>query len=439
VAMSLSFRRAMILASMAAVMAASLVLASCGGQAAVATPTPTRTPRVEAPTRTPMPVTTSAPPTIAPTATPMPVAAEVPTLDDMSTSVEITGTAKLGEADAYATNGAPADQAGDAQANSGLGGPLPPRDPNVSPFTGLRPSDPAVLARRPIAIKVAVERSVIPQSGLSKADVVVESRVEFCMTRITAIFQSQDAPRVGSIRSARLVDVELPVIFDAVLAFSGAVGPVREKLYKSDIGDHILEQALNGPSFIRDPNIQVPFNLFANTTTLWQTLTKRGWNKPPEPTAAWAFSADAPPGGQPVTRLDVPYPEFKVAWVYNAASGLWQRWLGGKEHVDKVDNKQLTANNVVVLTANHVPTLIPEHGTTLTNGACSNRSIEIQLWGEGPVKILRDGKVYEGKWVRPDRHAPFRFLDANGKDIPLKPGNSWWQIVPTDMAVKLSS
>jgi hypothetical protein len=94
-----------------------------------------------------------------------------------------------------------------------------------------------VLARRPLAIKVANERSVLPQSGLSKADVVVESRVEFCMTRITAIFQSQDAPRVGSIRSARLLDVELPVIFDAILAFSGAVRPVREKLYKSDIGD----------------------------------------------------------------------------------------------------------------------------------------------------------------------------------------------------------
>jgi hypothetical protein len=295
-----------------------------------------------------------------------------------------------------------------------------------------------VLARRPLAIKVSNERSVIPQSGLSKADVVVESRVEFCMTRLAAIFQSQDAPRVGAIRSARLVDVELPVIFDAILAFSGAVGPVREKLYNSDIGDHILEQALNGPSFIRDPNINVPFNLFANTDTLWATATKRGWNQAPNPTAAWAFSEAAPPGGKSVSRLDVPYPEFRVAWVYDAASGLWQRWLGGKAHVDKTDGQQLTADNVVVLTANHVPTLIPEHGTTLTDGACSNRSIEIQLWGEGPVRILRDGKVYEGKWVRPDRHAPFRFLDASGKDIPLKPGNSWWQIVPTDLGVKVS-
>jgi hypothetical protein len=438
--MSIGFRRALTLTSLTTVLLMSFLTVGCSSQVGAATPTPTRTPRVEAPTRTPFPLATAVLPTIAPADTQAPVATDVPPSTDAPTAVETADSTAPAETNAASTESAPAsDQASGSGSNPGPSGPLPPRDPNVSPFTGLRPSDPAVLNRRPVAIKVANERSVIPQSGLSRADVVVESRVEFCMTRITAIFQSQDAPRVGSIRSARLVDVELPVIFDAVLAFSGAVGPVREKLYKSDIGNHVLEQALNGPSFIRDPNIRVPFNLFANTDTLWKTLTKRGWNKPPNPSAAWAFAEAAPPGGKPARQLNVPYPEFKVAWAYDPASGLWQRSLGGKPHVEKTDGKQLTADNVVVLTANHVPTLIPEHGTTLTSGPCSNRSIEIQLWGEGPVKILRDGKVYEGKWVRADRHAPFRFLDANGKDIPLKPGNSWWQIVPPDLKVTLGS
>jgi hypothetical protein len=425
--------RALTLPSLVIVLVMSFCIVGCSSQVGAATPTPTKTPRPELPTSTPLPPATAVPPTLAPTDTQAPTATKAPTSADTAEPATVE-TAVPGAADPSSTGST------GSESNPGTGGTLPPRDPNVSPFTGLRPSDPAVLNRRPLAIKVANERNVIPQSGLSKADVVVESRVEFCMTRLTAIFQSQDAPRVGSIRSARLLDIELPVIFDAILAFSGAVGPVREKLYKSDIGNHILEQALNGPSFIRDPNISVPFNLFANTTTLWSTAAKRGWNKsPPDPSAAWAFAEAAPPGGKPASRLDVPYPEFKVAWVYDAASGLWQRWLGGKPHVEKTDGQQLRADNVVVLTANHVQTLIPEHGTTLTSGPCSNRSIEIQLWGEGPVKILRDGKVYEGKWVRADRHAPFRFLDASGKDIPLKPGNSWWQVVPTDLKVAVGS
>ncbi len=60
------------------------------------------------------------------------------------------------------------------------------------------------------------------------------------------------------------------------------------------------------------------------------------------------------------------------------------------------------------------------------------------MWGEGPVKILRDGQVYEGKWIRPDRDAPFRFVDENGVDLPLKPGNSWWEVISTDMQAAIT-
>jgi hypothetical protein len=103
-----------------------------------------------------------------------------------------------------------------------------------------------------------------------------------------------------------------------------------------------------------------------------------------------------------------------------------------------VSGQQLSAADVVLLAANNVDTLILEQGTVMKAGPCSNRSVEIQLWGEGPLKILRDGKVYEGKWVRPERHAAFRFVDASGQDIPLKPGNSWWEIVPMDMKVAIA-
>ncbi len=371
------------------VLAFALLLASgCGNPRRGPTPTPTKTPRPTVQMDTPTP-----------TDTPLPTATPTPT------------------------------------ATPGFSLIFPGSDPGISPFTGLRPADPSVLERRPLAIKVANTANVRPQSGLSKADVVVESRIEFNVTRFTAIYQSQDAERVGSIRSARLIDVELPVIFDAVLCFSGGVEPVRQRLYNSDFGDHILEQARNGAAYYRDPNIPVPHNLFANTATLWQTITQRGWNKRPNPTAAWVFSEVPPEGGAPARQVDIPYPDGTVRWVYDAATGRWKRFVRGEPHVEALDGQQLTAADVVILAANHVPTLILEHGT---EDIGINRSIEIQLWGQGPLKVLRDGRVYEGMWVRPERHAPFRFVDAAGNDIPLKPGNSWWQVVPLDMSVTIS-
>jgi len=388
-----------------------LLTAGCSSETQ-ATPTPTKTPQAIAVANTPLPPTLT--PTLPPTATPAPSATPV-----VTPTATFTPTATL-----------------TPTADPSL--LIPARDPSLSPFTGLRPADPAVLQRRPVALKVDNDPAVVPQSGLDKADVVVESPKEGCKTRFTAVYQSQDATRVGSIRSARLIDLELPVIFDAIMAFSGGVQPVRRMLYDSDIGDHILEQALNGPAFFRDPNIAVPFNLFADTRTLWNVITKRGWNQAPKPTAAWAFSEAAPAGGAAASRVDVPYKDMKVAWTYDPASGRWQRLINGKPHIDKVSGQQLSAADVVVLAANNVDTLILEQGTVMKAGPCSNRSVEIQLWGEGPLKILRDGKVYEGKWVRPERHGAFRFVDASGQDIPLKPGNSWWEIVPMDMKVAIA-
>lgn len=376
----------------------ALVLGGCNQAAPEPTATPTKTPRAEPVAQaTPMPTATPTA-TVEPTATPTPGPTETPTATPQPSVI------------------------------------VPAQDPNVAPFTGLAPSDPAILTRRPIAVKVANTENVRPQHGLNKADVVIEQRVEFGLTRMTAIYHSQDAEKVGSIRSARLPDLEWPVIFDSVLAFSGGVQPVRTKLYESDFAERVLEQARNGAAFIRDRNVSVPHNLFANTATLWNVAQQRGWNKRPEPTAAWAFSPAAPAGGRPVTNLKVPYPAGtdRVEWRYDAGSGRWLRWQGGAAQTDALDGQQLSAANVVVLGANHVPTLILEHGT-VDRGV--NRSIEIQVWGEGPLTVYRDGQAYSGKWVRQGRQEPFVFVGADGQPLLLKPGNTWIEVVPLDMQV----
>jgi hypothetical protein len=425
--------RPLTLVALIVLLALALVSGGCAASAQ-ATPTPTKTPRLEA---------TQPPPA---TATPMPPTPAPPTATEVApTAVPATDTPAPVEstvaADSSAQPAPGATQSADQPISAKIVATLPPRQPGVSILTGLRPADPAVLERRPLAVKVDNDPAVIPQSGMGKADIVVESRKEGCLTRFTAIYQSQDAPKIGSVRSARLVDIELPVIFDAILAYSGASGPVQQKLSQSDLGRQFLTQSSGGALF-RDPNIAVPFNLFANTAAGWKAVAQKGWNTTPDPSAAWVFSETAPATGAPASRADFTYtkmyPHLKIGWAYDAESGRWRRTIGGKPATDKADGQQLTAANVVILGANHVQTLIPEQGTKLTQGPCSNASIEIQLWGEGPAKILRDGRVYEGKWVRADRHAPFRFVDAKGQDIPLKPGNSWWQIVPTDVKVNVA-
>ncbi len=406
--MSVRVRLIGIVGGLMTLLALASVFGACMGRAPEPTPTPTRTPR---------PVETKAPPptaTLPPSPTPLPTATPLPTFT--------------------ATPAATPTPTVDASII------VPGRDPAISPYTGLKPADPKILERRPMAIKVANQASVHPQSGLSKADIVVESLVEYSETRYTVLYHSQDAERVGSVRRARLIDLELPAIFDSALAYSGGVQPVIDKLAASDIGKRVFDETAAGAGFFRDPTIVVPDNLFANTIKLSEVIGRRGLNQRPQPAAGWVFAPTAPTGGAPAGSFLIPYPRLQGKWTYDNATGLWKREMGGKPHIDKTTGEQLSAANVVVLIAPHVKTLILEHGTVMEGEgqACRNCSVEIQLWGEGPAKVLRDGKVYEGKWIRPERHAPFRIVDAAGQNIPLKPGNSWWQVAPPDLRLTVA-
>jgi hypothetical protein len=77
-------------------------------------------------------------------------------------------------------------------------------------LTGLPFPDEAARNRRNLIVKISNYPEIVrPQYGLSAADIVFEYEAEGGVTRFAAIFRSQSPGRIGSIRSARLVDIEL--------------------------------------------------------------------------------------------------------------------------------------------------------------------------------------------------------------------------------------
>jgi hypothetical protein len=106
-------------------------------------------------------------------------------------------------------------------------------DPNINPFTGLTIS-PTNTKTIPVLIIVSNSPEVRPQSALALADVVVEHYSEGGITRFTALYHTNLPEKVGSVRSCRLIDIELPVIFGAGIVCSGTSDGTREKIYASN-------------------------------------------------------------------------------------------------------------------------------------------------------------------------------------------------------------
>jgi hypothetical protein len=385
------------------------LLAACGGETTAVSTTAPPT----APTRLPTPIATATP-TTGPTPSaiftlePTP---EFPPTPLVTPSVDLTAT--------------PLPTPTAAPTLTGLIGPdnFPS---TVNPLTGEMVGNPAVLARRPFAIKISNAPDIVrPQAGLGSADLVFEHYVEGGFTRFTAVFYSQDADPVGSIRSGRLIDLEIPRMYDAAFAYAGSSGPVRLMFKESPFFNRLFTLDFGHGGFYRveDPDLPRVHALFTDTPTLRYLLNERGEEKPPMLQNGMTFRLETPPDGQPATGIELRYRSTNVNWAYNQGNGRYHRWTDGQPHLDANTEEQLSFKNIVVIAAHH-------QDTTIIEDTGGNYSIQIQIWGEGPATIFRNGQQFDGLWRRSDPNHMLTFHYPDGSPLPLAPGSTFFQIVP---------
>ncbi len=307
---------------------------------------------------------------------------------------------------------------------------------NVNPLTGLTVDNPAILKKRPLAIKISNAPPLVrPQAGLGDADLVFEHLTEGQLTRFTAIFWSKIPARVGSVRSARLIDLEIVQMYGALFAFSGASDEIRARIFASPFAARAFEGVSVGPPvFYRDDSIEIPHNMFANPKTLLTVAEKRGMNTPPALQNGMFFSPAPQPKGGAGTLIRVDYGPTQAEWRYDAKTGRYTRRTDGAPHLDANTKKPITAANVVILYAWHQPDPnIPESEFQ----GNKSYSLEIQLWTPGPALVCRDGQCVRGVWNRQDKDYMLSFWTEDRQPIYFKPGNTWFQVVNLPEATQI--
>ncbi|MDJ0753794.1 MAG: DUF3048 domain-containing protein [Ardenticatenaceae bacterium] len=295
-------------------------------------------------------------------------------------------------------------------------------------LTGEEVADPALLQRRPLVIKISNAPAgwVRPQSGLNEADIVFEHVTEGALTRFTMLIYGKDPERVGPIRSARLIDMELPAMYDAALVFSGASTGVSRKLYSSDFASRLLASGEEG-FFRTGEDKPYEHTLYARPDGLRRALTGKGLEQPPNFNQLMTFTSEPPAGGTPATEISLDFRWETVTWTYDADTGYYYRTAAGAPHLDGNTGEQVRARNIVVPYINHVDDAsICEE---IRNDQCVALSVEVQLWGQGNIVIFRDGQRYDGTWRRENRNDMLTFYDGSGNPIPLQIGNSWFELM----------
>jgi hypothetical protein len=197
---------------------------------------------------------------------------------------------------------------------------------------------------------------------------------------------------VAPIRSARLINTQLSQQYNAALVNSGGSDGVRWELSQLPIVN-LDEYFWPKPYFYRE-NQGWQTRLAVNILAAHQLMEAEDMSAT-VPLRGFTFS-DGPPDGDPAQSVFIPYPQrtSPVDWRYDPNSGRYLRWISDQPMVE----------------------------------------FAIIVNGEGRAQIFRDGVVMEGLWRTDGTQTP-EFVFPNGEPIPLKRGNSWIEVVPTDFEI----
>ncbi|MDR2157086.1 MAG: DUF3048 domain-containing protein [Clostridiales Family XIII bacterium] len=297
--------------------------------------------------------------------------------------------------------------------------PAPPEETFFFPYTGEETGDPFKVKNVPLSVKIENSAAARPQMGLNRTDVVYETMVEGGETRFNCIFQSQIPEEVGPVRSARLSDLWIVPQYQGLFFYSGGNTDVVQKIRASDIAD--MSHSVASAIFRRVDFRSAPHNLYLRLDKGYETAQLKGFGTRSDSLAPLNHgSVDAAPTAS-AGAITLNFGGSDIRWDWDAERGVYLRSQSGKALTDAVDDQQVFTVNVAVLYADYAqqamldPAGSPTYDTT--------------LGGTGKAILFRDGRQYECAW-KADRHTPPSLTNAAGETIPLKPGRTWFEVLP---------
>ncbi len=294
------------------------------------------------------------------------------------------------------------------------------------PLTGEEAPGDKVITRRPISVKIENSPQARPQWGLQKADVVYESVAEGGITRFNAIFHSDQSGEVGPVRSARLSDITIVPQYDALFAFSGASSTVGGRVRAAGLPNLSQDVGVSAP-YYRKPGKAGPHNLWGVLDKLLVEAEGRGMRMKSE-VRPLQFDRHAKEETVTVTEIDIPFSDAnRVKWTYDKKQGVYLRVNNGSTHNDAETGQQVSAKNVVVMWAKYSTASRDKFGST---------TYDIALTGKGQATIFRNGERLDGTWTADGKNPP-RFVDKDGNPIKLAVGNTWMQVVATNVNIAM--
>lgn len=271
------------------------------------------------------------------------------------------------------------------------------------------------LPARPLQVSIDNVGDAIPQSWLSKADIIYEFPVEGQQTRLQAIYYGQFPEEFGPIRSTRPYFVDLAREYKSVFLAHGW-SPQAKKYLLSDVIPYI--NAMNSDcNFYRVSDKVAPHNSYIKWTEVKNKIQEKGWWDEKQKLNKFDFLTGGQCNeGEEATNIKFEYGAIDFAFKYNTETNTYTRSVFGQTHVDHETDKALTTYNVLVQKVK-------------SSNLDSKGRLKIDMCAGGDAILFTNGVAVKGTWSREDLDSFTIFVDKDGNQMKLTRGNTWVEVV----------
>ena len=270
-----------------------------------------------------------------------------------------------------------------------------------------------------LVVKIDDTPEAHPQIGLEDADCVYIEQVEGGLTRLAAVFSSRIPELIGPIRSARISDIDLLAQYGKVaFAYSGAQSKLLPVIASSGMLD-LGAQHESPLIYTRDATRSAPVDMVLRAQDLMEKLKSQKADIANAKEMGWEFS-DEPLGGKKISSVT-------MNWPANSYSAIWSeqesRWLLNYHGVENV-----SASGLILGPTTLVIQVVSIIDSTYRDkmGGITPLSITV---GSGQGFVLRDGKAFRARWIRPNAQEQTRWTLEDGNPLPFAPGQIWVALV----------
>ncbi|NLK65136.1 MAG: DUF3048 domain-containing protein [Tissierellia bacterium] len=293
-------------------------------------------------------------------------------------------------------------------------------DPNkiISPLDGLR-YYPEELSKRPVAVSIDNHPKARWQAGINQAEIVYEVEVEHPFTRYLCIFWAKDPKRIGPVRSARPYLIYYALEFDGIFVHVGGSQDAFTEIKRLNVAD--VDGLYSGALWrYYDTGKYAPHNAYTtldsirNEAEYYAYRTEFNFKgylfNEKDGKLSEKFEINS------AKEVNIIYNDYNTTdYIYDEEKNSYLRYKDEEEHIDELDNKQITTKNIIAIETSK--TVLDNEGR-----------LYLGTIGEGKGIYITNGESIPITWEKVSEKDRLKFYIGD-KELMLNPGKTWIQVV----------